>query len=127
MARPVSPSRRRSLSGPTTQSQLVQLGERLAAHRAALGMERAQLASRLGVTTSRLRKIEEGTGRLEASLLYAWVKELGIGFSQLFGDIETPPPLDPEARELMRLFAAIPDPGIRKSILKLTKALSEKP
>lgn len=127
MARTVSPSRRRSLSGPTPQSQLVQLGERLAAHRAALGMERAHLAGRLGVTSTRLRKIEEGTGRLEASLLYAWVKELDIGISQLFGDTDTPPPLDPEARELMRLFAAIPDPGIRKSILKLAKALSEKP
>lgn len=92
-----------------------------------MGLERAQLAHRLGVTSSRLRKIENGSGRLEASLLYAWVKELGIGISQLFGDTDVMPPLDPEARELMRLFAAIPDRGIRKSILKLAKALSEKP
>lgn len=79
------------------------------------------------MTASRLKKIEEGSGRLEASLLYAWIRELDIGVAQLFGDCEAPPPLNPEARELMRLFAAIPDPGIRKSILKLAKALSEKP
>lgn len=127
LARSTSRSSRRPSSGLSPHSQLVQLGKRLAAHRATQGLERAELARRLRMTSARLRKIEEGTGRLEASLLYAWVKELGISVAQLFGDSELPPPLDPEARELMRLFGAIPDRGIRKSILKLAKALSEKP
>lgn len=117
------------LPSASPQVYLASLGQRLAALRQARGFSRAQLAERVGIGPVRLKKIEEGRGRLEASLLYALATALNVKVADIFGEALTEEalPLDPETRQLMRFFGAIPDDGIRKSILKLAKALSEKP
>ncbi len=130
MSRPVPPSRRKTAPPSTTaDEQLALLGQRVAALRAALGLERTELARLVGIAVSRLKRIEDGKGRLEASLLYALVQALNVTVAELFEDAAnlSAVSLDPEGQELMRLFGNIQDAGIRRSILKLTKALSEKP
>lgn len=130
MSRPVPPSRRKTAPPSTTaDEQLALLGQRIAAMRAALGLERTELARLIGIAVSRLKRIEEGKGRLEASLLYALVQALNVTVAELFEDAAnlSAASLDPEGQELMRLFSNIRDGSIRRSILKLTKALSEKP
>ncbi|CAA6605265.1 putative Transcriptional regulator, XRE family [Rhodospirillaceae bacterium LM-1] len=112
-----------------SQDFLAHLGQRLENLRQASGFERAQLAKCVGITGGRLKKIEEGQARLEASLLYALLVAMNVKVAEFFDGAAHvgPSPLDPETQELMRLFGAIPDPGIRRSILKLAKSLSEKP
>jgi len=130
LSRPVPPSRRKTAPPSTTaDEQLALLGQRVAALRAALGLERTELARLVGIAVSRLKRIEDGKGRLEASLLYALVQALNVTVAELFEDAAnlSAVSLDPEGQELMRLFGNIQDAGIRRSILKLTKALSEKP
>lgn len=130
MSRPQPRSNRfRQLPTASPEVHLGALGERLAALREARGLSRSQLAALAGIGPVRLKKIEEGRGRLEASLLYLLATRLNVKVAEVVGeDCESEAlPLDPEARQLMRFFAAIPAAGIRKSILKLAKALSEKP
>ncbi len=118
-----------SSSPAPSQDFLAQLGQRLENLRQASGFERAQLAKCVGITGGRLKKIEEGQARLEASLLYALLQAMNVKVADFFDGAAQagPSPLDPEAQELMRLFSTIPDAGIRRSILKLAKSLSEKP
>ncbi|MBF0166385.1 MAG: helix-turn-helix domain-containing protein [Alphaproteobacteria bacterium] len=130
MSRQSSPSRRPSTPpSSTAEEQQALLGRRIADLRAALGQERPNLARRVGITPSRLKRIEDGTGRLEASLLYALARALNVTVAELFEDAShlSRAALDPEGRNLMRFFGTIQDASIRRSILKLAKALSEKP
>ncbi len=126
-----SPLSRRPSIPPsaTAEEQQALLGRRIADLRAALGHERADLARRVGITPSRLKRIEDGTGRLEASLLYALARALNVTVAELFEDAAhlSRAALDPEGRDLLRFFGAIQDTSIRRSILKLARALSEKP
>lgn len=119
----------RSKISQNRNEYLVRLGQCLANHRISKGLGVGELAGHLGVTPSRLRRIEEGDARVEASLLYALAQALDLKVAELFdGEAgEEFIPLDPEARKLMRYFASIESTGIRRSILKLAKALSEKP
>jgi transcriptional regulator with XRE-family HTH domain len=98
-------------------------------YRTSRGWDRAELARRVDISVQRLKRIEDGDGRIEASLLFYLACALNLKVADFFdGEAgEDAIPVDPEARELMCFFAAIKSSGIRRSILKLAKALSEKP
>lgn len=122
-----SPRRPQRRSPDCSSEKLRQLGERLAHVREARGFSRAALAACVGIGAVRLAKIESGTGRLEASLLYRLALALNVQISELFAEApESQAKLvDPELTALARYFDAIPQPNIRKTILNLAKSVTE--
>lgn len=118
-----------ALPGAASQVHLAELGQRIAQFRNLQGLSASDLARLAGISPGRLKKIESGQGRLEASLIYALVVALNVKVADIFAEGEEPQlsPLDPEARQLMRFFSAIRSADVRRSILKFARSLSEKP
>ncbi len=103
----------------------VMIGLRVRVRRKALSMSQTELGTRIGVTFQQVQKYERGVNRIAGSTLVRVAQALGTSVSALLGEAETGA-LDadawgdlaePQALELVRAFADITDPKLRKALL----------
>jgi transcriptional regulator with XRE-family HTH domain len=117
----------------------VHVGKRIRMRRLLLGMNQETLANALGLTFQQVQKYEGGANRVSASRLKAMSDILSVPIAFFFGDLQTgDTPQSPEDRqwreqmerpetiELIRLYYAIPDIGVRQQFLDMVKAVAEK-
>jgi transcriptional regulator with XRE-family HTH domain len=107
------------------------IGRRLREARLLAGATPQQLATALGVSAQAVQKYETGARRLTAARLAAAVKFLGVPMSFLFKEDASSTVTMENAGltaleiELVQLFRAIADDGLRQRVLRLAKAASE--
>lgn len=133
-----TPRRRRktiAIDGPDPVD--VHVGMRLRQRRTLLGMSQEKLAKAFGVSFQQVQKYERGANRISASRLHLLTKILDVPVSYFFEGLPTavqerPLPADPEAPdrmtsretlELVRAYYRILDPGVRKRLVDLARAL----
>ena len=128
----------------------VHVGNRVRFRRLFLGMSQSKLARELGLTFQQIQKYERGLNRISASRLYDLTRVLDVPVSFFFDDMpeglrrndaargidrETGSPeqhgvTDPMSHratvDLVRAYYKISDPGVRKRIYEMTKALAAK-
>jgi transcriptional regulator with XRE-family HTH domain len=112
------------------------LGERIRARRLAIKMSQEQLAERLGLTFQQIQKYEKGINRIAASRLHALAAALEIDVADLIDGIASSKSAShrhsdtdaalctPGAVELVRLYASIKAPGVRRRVLDLVRTMS---
>ena len=133
-----TPRRRRktiAIDGPDPVD--VHVGMRLRQRRTLLGMSQEKLAKAFGVSFQQVQKYERGANRISASRLHLLTKILDVPVSYFFEGLPTsvqerPLPAEPEAPdrmtsretlELVRAYYRILDPGVRKRLVDLARAL----
>jgi transcriptional regulator with XRE-family HTH domain len=130
----------------------VHVGRRLRLRRTLLGMSQERLGELLGLTFQQVQKYERGVNRIGSSRLYELGQILDVPVSFFFDDMPAmagtgsaggaplpglaedgaafeheaaEPGFDKrETLELVRAYYRIGDPGIRKRLFELTKALA---
>ncbi len=148
MSKP-SPVRRRAKKQPSRKGPNpidIHVGARVRLRRHLLGMNQTKLAGAVGVTYQQIQKYEKGTDRIFASRLFNLGRALDVPVSFFFEDLspaaagvrkrrargrsEAPAAvLEPdllskrETVELIRAYYRVKDPGLRKRVLDLLKAL----
>lgn len=113
------------------------LGERVRARRFELGMSQERLSEMLGITFQQVQKYEKGVNRIAASRLLDMAAALDMPVAHFFTGLSRDhtahsvagASLDtalakPGAVELVRLFAAIDDAGVRRRVLDLVRAMT---
>jgi transcriptional regulator with XRE-family HTH domain len=128
----------------------VHVGGRVRLRRTLLGMSQEKLGEALGLTFQQVQKYERGANRVGASRLFDLSRVLDVPVSFFFDDmndelkLQSPaqiagineldePPAhfehDPMAKretlELVRAYYRIADPGVRKRVYELAKALAD--
>ena len=126
----------------------VHVGSRVRLRRNLLGMNQTKLAKAVGVTYQQIQKYEWGVNRVGASRLFNLSRVLDVPISFFFEDLspaaagarkrrarglsEVPAAvLEPdllskrETVELIRAYYRVTDPGLRKRVLDLLKALGK--
>ncbi|HLI10099.1 MAG TPA: helix-turn-helix transcriptional regulator [Alphaproteobacteria bacterium] len=122
----------------------VHVGSRVRLRRTMLGMSQEKLGEAIGLTFQQVQKYERGANRIGASRLFELSRVLDVPVSFFFDDMPSdaalrssraghlgeegePVELDPMAKretlELVRAYYKILDPGVRKKVFELTKAL----
>lgn len=121
----------------------VHVGSRVRLRRTLLGMSQEKLGQALGLTFQQVQKYERGANRIGSSRLYQLSQILDVPISFFFDDMAmeagspapglAQPPSPPfedqhlikrETLELVRAYYRITDPGIRKRIFDLVKAVA---
>jgi len=122
----------------------VHVGGRVRLRRTLLGMSQERLGDALGLTFQQVQKYERGANRIGSSRLFHLSQILDVPVSFFFDDM---PPVDPDALpglgeqkqaefkpdplvkretlELVRAYYKITDPGARKRLFELTKAIAK--
>lgn len=114
----------------------IEVGRRIAARRAGLGLSQVALAERVGISFQQLQKYEGGLNRVSASRLHRIAAALGAEAGTFFPS--TPEPTDPtwepqQADALMRSsegrlvaarFPLIADRATRRAVARVIQALS---
>lgn len=127
----------------------IHVGKRLRLRRTLLGLSQEAIGNAIGVTFQQIQKYERGINRMGSSRLYEFSKFLAVPVNFFFEGVEYPqggsrppsafgmseektpgfehePPIaNRETLELLRAYARITDPAVRKRILELVKSLSE--
>lgn len=119
----------------------VYVGSRIRLRRNILRLSQEKLGEKLGITFQQIQKYEKGTNRVGASRLqaisdimgvpvsYFFEEALGNRIADGFGESENTY-MDfcssSEGIQLMRAFTNISDAKVRRKIIDLAKALSEK-
>jgi len=122
----------------------VHVGQRLKVRRSLLGMSQEKLGKSIDLTFQQIQKYEQGLNRISAGRLYQFGKILQVPISYFFDNFQGAaagaPGLsdneqssfiddsimnDKETLELVRTFASIKDPEVRKSAIKLLKSIAE--
>ncbi len=126
----------------------VHVGSRVRLRRNLLGMNQTKLAEAIGVTYQQIQKYEWGVNRVGASRLFHLGRALDVPVSFFFEDLspaaagggkrrtrglsEAPAAVlepdslsKPETVELIRAYYRVTDPGLRKRVLDLVKALGK--
>ena len=120
------------------------IGGRIKMRRMLLRMSQETLAEHLGITFQQIQKYEKGASRVAASSLYIIARALNVQVNFFFEDA----PFDESATggfaedashtllfdflstqdglDLNKSYLNIPDPEIRKRLVSLARALSEK-
>lgn len=140
-AAPVDTPRRRrktiAIDGPDPVD--VHVGMRLRQRRTLLGMSQEKLAKAFGVSFQQVQKYERGANRISASRLHLLTKILDVPVSYFFEGLpssitDRPLPTDSDAPdrmtsretlELVRAYYKILDPGVRKRLVDLARALGK--
>lgn len=137
----------RAKSGPTPVD--IHVGSQLRKRRTLLGMTQGNLAKATGLTFQQIQKYENGRNRVSASRLHQFSTLLDVPVSYFFDLLEEEQaggspahglsesqaaftgPKDVEASipyretaELIRVYSSIPDPKLRKNLLKLIKQMA---
>jgi transcriptional regulator with XRE-family HTH domain len=128
----------------------VHVGRRLRLRRTLMGMSQERLGQLLGLTFQQIQKYERGVNRIGSSRLYELGQILNVPISFFFDDMAQEggashllaPGLAEDAAdfafedarelqldkretlELVRAYNRIPDPGVRKRLFELAKALA---
>lgn len=121
----------------------VHVGSRVRLRRTLLGMSQEKLGQALGLTFQQVQKYERGANRIGSSRLYQLSHILDVPISFFFDDMsgggrsrvpglaEAPSPrfeddhlIKRETLELVRAYYRIADPGIRKRLFNLVKAVA---
>jgi len=119
----------------------VHVGSRVRLRRTLLGMSQEKLGEAIGLTFQQVQKYERGANRIGASRLYDLSRVLDVPVSFFFDDMPSdepsaptsPQPNDPnepdpmakrETLELVRAYYRIGDPGVRRRLFELTKAVA---
>ncbi len=126
----------------------VHVGARVRLRRHLLGMNQTKLAGAIGVSYQQLQKYERAVNRIGASRLFNLSRVLGVPISYFFEDLspaaagggrrrarglsEAPAAvLEPdllskrETVALIRAYYRVTEPGLRKRVLDLLKALGK--
>ena len=144
MARRGVPPGDRREGGPNPVD--VHVGSRVRLRRTLLGMSQEKLGEAIGLTFQQVQKYERRANRVGASRLFDLSRVLdvpvGFFFDEMPADVaasspaqrpgnDRPPPeqeLDPmvkrETLELVRAYYKILEPGVRKRLFEMTKALA---
>lgn len=123
----------------------VHVGRRLRLKRTILGMSQDRVGKEIGVTFQQIQKYERGINRMGASRLYDFARVLGVPVSYFFegygdyameeggayqlaepesGAFEHEKVSNRETLEVMRAYARIKSPAVRKRIIELIKAMA---
>jgi transcriptional regulator with XRE-family HTH domain len=115
------------------------IGRRLAARRKEIDMSQQALGKDLGVSFQQIQKYEKGTSRISAGRLFEMAKLLGVTVNYFFADAiaaspgmaeestsPPAPPMNPQARELLEIFARIREKALRRQVIETAKSLAEK-
>jgi transcriptional regulator with XRE-family HTH domain len=122
----------------------VHVGARVRLRRTLLGMSQEKLGEALGLTFQQVQKYERGANRIGASRLHQLSRVLDVPVAYFFdemeapggargmglaeakaGDYEADPMMKRETLELVRAYYRILDPGVRKKLFELAKALAK--
>jgi len=112
------------------------IGDRVRVRRIEIGMSQERLAELLGVTFQQVQKYEKGVNRIASSRLLDISAALDVPVASFFSGLKGSEPrggaeemsaaLDlPGARELLRRYAALKSPRLRRQILELVHAIGE--
>ncbi|MBO1906118.1 helix-turn-helix transcriptional regulator [Microvirga sp. 3-52] len=118
-----------------------EIGSRVRMRRVSIGMSQEKLGDMLGLTFQQVQKYEKGMNRISVARLVEIAKilnvEIGFFFDGIKGGKSEPgfaesgaPPYvsdmmsTPEGLQLVRTFAGIKSPKVRKSIVQLVSALA---
>ena len=124
----------------------VHVGARVRLRRTLLGMSQEKLGEQIGLTFQQVQKYERGANRIGASRLFNLSQVLDVPVSFFFDDMpretaeapvlgedddddkvveyEPDPMAKRETLELVRAYYRITDPGVRKRLFELTKAVA---
>jgi len=122
----------------------IHVGSRVRLRRTMLGMSQEKLGDAIGLTFQQVQKYERGANRIGASRLFELSRVLDVPVSFFFDDMPADSAsrivrgqlaeeaesfdLDPMAKretlELVRAYYRIDDPGVRKKVFELSKALA---
>jgi len=144
MARRSVPPEDRQAGGPNPVD--VHVGSRVRLRRTLLGMSQEKLGEAIGLTFQQVQKYERGANRVGASRLFDLSRVLdvpvGFFFDEMPDEVAASSPaqssagyvprpeqeLDPmvkrETLELVRAYYKIEEPGVRKRLFEMTKALA---
>ena len=112
------------------------VGARIRLRRQSLGMSQTELGERIGVTFQQIQKYELGANRVGAGRLASVATALDVPvtffFEELTPALEATGPEDPisgalrdrSTVELVRAFAAVRDPLLRRRVVDFVRALS---
>jgi transcriptional regulator with XRE-family HTH domain len=112
------------------------VGARLRARRLEVELSQQELAKRIGITFQQVQKYESGSNRISAGRLKDISEALGVPIAYFFtegGDDHarkswTSPAWDlmkePGARKLLRAYAKLNSPTLRKSVLHVVQGLA---
>ena len=126
----------------------VHVGSRVRLRRTMLGMSQEKLGHAIGLTFQQVQKYERGANRIAASRLFELSRVLDVPVSFFFDDMPAdvslrsrplegglaeeggvPYAANPMAKretlELVRAYYRITDPGVRKRVFALAKALAK--
>jgi transcriptional regulator with XRE-family HTH domain len=110
----------------------IDVGARIRARRVFLGLSQTKLANALGLTFQQVQKYERGDNRVSASTLVRVAGALDTSVSALVGEDagRADKPMFrhlamPGAFDLLDAFAKIPDPEVRRAVVRLTKSLAK--
>jgi transcriptional regulator with XRE-family HTH domain len=122
----------------------VSIGSRLRLRRLAMGFSQETLARALGITFQQIQKYERGTNRIFASRLFHLAQVLRVPVAYFYqgldegsasdGGVSVPGPVAESLNELLggndplkliQAYNKISDPGIRRQIYALMKAVGE--
>ena len=126
----------------------VHVGSRVRLRRTMLGMSQEKLGHAIGLTFQQVQKYERGANRIGASRLFELSRVLDVPVSFFFDDMpadvasrsrllerglaeeggapyEADPMAKRETLELVRAYYRIADPGVRKRVFALAKALAK--
>ena len=123
----------------------VHVGNRLRSRRKSLRMSQEKLADSVKLTFQQIQKYEKGTNRIGASRLYEIARVLAVPVAYFFEGLEYPKRKTTsettgsedllhtlellgtrEGLELNRAFLQIANPKVRKRVVELVCAISEK-
>ena len=121
----------------------IHVGRRVRLRRTLLGMSQQKLGQALRLTFQQVQKYERGVNRIGSSRLYHLSQILDVPVSFFFDDMpplesgampglrdgaadpfEKDPLVKRETLELVRAYYRITDPGARKRLFELTKAIA---
>jgi len=128
----------------------VHVGGRVRLRRTLLGMSQEKLGEAIGLTFQQIQKYERGTNRIGCSRLYDLSRVLDVPIEYFFEELppeaaasspahrfggwseneqeafehERDPMAKRETLELVRAYYRIKDPGLRKRLFEMTKALA---
>lgn len=118
-----------------------EVGSRVRMRRVSIGMSQEKLGDMLGLTFQQVQKYEKGMNRISVARLVEIAKILGVdihfflngitsskaesGFAEASAPTYVADMMStPEGLQLVRTFASIKNPKVRKSIVQLVSALS---
>ena len=124
----------------STNSDDIQVGQRIRARRMAQGMSQTELGNLLGVTFQQVQKYEKGVNRVGAGRLTKIAEVLGVPVGSFFSGKEML--VDGQAKDgagessplklltvsgafrLLRAYAEIEDTNLRRSIVDLVEQIT---